>query len=129
MPTRTSGLGAPRNRLALALAIVAASVLAVPGTSIASPTRSVVTLKTVKVGAPGNPSVGIVPFTDAIYASCADAPQAKPACQQVGGVKHRYGIGHLEVTVTQWVAFLNTVDPGGTTTLMATCRTSGRCTT
>jgi hypothetical protein len=74
MLTRTNGLGAPRNRLALALAIVAASVLAVPGTSIASPARSVVTLKTVNVGAPGNPSVGIVPFTDAIYASCADAP-------------------------------------------------------
>jgi formylglycine-generating enzyme required for sulfatase activity len=72
-----------------------------------------VTLKTVEVGAPGNPSVGIVPFTDAIYASCADAPQAKPACQQVGGVKYRYGIGQLEVTVRQWVAFLNTVDPRG----------------
>jgi hypothetical protein len=113
MLTRPNALGASRNRLALALTIVAASVLAIPGTSVASPARSVLTLKTVKVGAPGNPSVGIVPFTDAIYASCADAPQAKPACQQVGGVKYRYGIGHLEVTVTQWVAFLNTVDPAG----------------
>ncbi len=113
MLTRTKVLGAARNRLALALTIVAASVLAVPGMSVAAPGPSVVTLKTVKIGAPGNPSVGIVPFTDAIYASCADAPQAKPACQQVGGVKYRYGIGHLEVTVTQWVAFLNTVDPAG----------------
>lgn len=113
MLTRTKVLGAARNRLALALTIVAASVLAVPGMSVAAPGPSVVTLTTVKIGAPGNPSVGIVPFTDAIYASCADAPQAKPACQQVGGVKYRYGIGHLEVTVTQWVAFLNTVDPAG----------------
>ena len=113
MLTRPTALGAPRSCLALALTIVVASVLAVPGMSVASPARSVVTLKTVKVGAPGNPSVGIVPFTDAIYASCADAPQAKPACQAVGGVKYRYGIGHLEVTVTQWVAFLNTVDPAG----------------
>jgi hypothetical protein len=113
MLTRPHPLRAPRHRLAPALAIVAASALAVPGASVASPARSVVTLKTVEVGAPGNPSVGIVPFTDAIYASCADAPQAKPACQQVGGVKYRYGIGHLEVTVRQWVAFLNTVDPAG----------------
>jgi hypothetical protein len=113
MLTRRHLFRAPRHRLAPALATVAASVLAVPGTSVASPARSVVTLKTVEVGAPGNPSVGIVPFTDAIYASCADAPQAKPACQQVGGVKYRYGIGQLEVTVRQWVAFLNTVDPRG----------------
>jgi hypothetical protein len=113
MLTRPHLLRAPRHRLAPALAIVAASVLAAPGTSVASAARSVVTLKTVEVGAPGNPSVGIVPFTDAIYASCADAPQAKPACQQVGGVKYRYGIGQLEVTVRQWVAFLNTVDPRG----------------
>jgi formylglycine-generating enzyme required for sulfatase activity len=113
MLTRPHLLRAPRHRLAPALAIVAASVLAAPGTSDASAARSVVTLKTVEVGAPGNPSVGIVPFTDAIYASCADAPQAKPACQQVGGVEYRYGIGQLEVTVRQWVAFLNTVDPRG----------------
>jgi hypothetical protein len=113
MLTRRHLFRAPRHRLAPALATVAASVLAVPGTSVASPARSVVTLKTVEVGAPGNPSVGIVPCTDAIYASCADAPQAKPACQQVGGVKYRYGIGQLEVTVRQWVAFLNTVDPRG----------------
>jgi hypothetical protein len=113
MLTRRHLFRAPRHRLAPALATVAASVLAVPGTSVASPARSVVTLKTVEVGAPGNPSVGIVPFTDAIYASCADAPQAKPACQQVGGVRYRYGIGQLEVTVRQWVAFLNTVDPRG----------------
>ncbi len=113
MLTRPNALGAPRNRLALAITIVAASALAVPGAAVASPAPSVVELKTVKVGAPGNPSVGIVPFTDAIYASCDDAPDAKPACQQVGGVKYRYGIGHLEVTVTQWVTFLNRVDPAG----------------
>ena len=42
-----------------------------------------ITVRTVKVGKPGNPSVGIVPFTDAIYQSCSDAPQTKPACQMV----------------------------------------------
>lgn len=113
MLTRPHALGAPRNCRALALTIVTAAALALPGAAVASPAPSVVTLKTVEVGAPGNPSVGIVPFTDAIYASCDDAPDAKPACQQVGGVKYRYGIGHLEVTVSQWVTFLNRVDPAG----------------
>jgi hypothetical protein len=31
----------------------------------------------------------------------------------VGGVSYRYGIGQLEVTVAQYVAFLNTADPAG----------------
>jgi formylglycine-generating enzyme required for sulfatase activity len=57
--------------------------------------------------------VAIVPFTDAIYQSCAEAPQSKKGCQTLGGVDYRYGIGRLEVTVAQWVAFLNTVDPRG----------------
>ncbi len=113
MLTRPHALSAPRICLALALTIVAAFALASPAMSVAAPAPSVVTLKTVEVGAPGNPSVGIVPFTDAIYASCDDAPDAKPACQEVGGVKYRYGIGHLEVTVSQWVTFLNRVDPAG----------------
>lgn len=75
--------------------------------------RAIVTIATVDVGAPANPSVAIVPFTDAIYQSCADAPQSRAGCQTLGGVDHRYAIGRLEVTVGQWVAFLNTVDPSG----------------
>lgn len=102
-----------QNRLALALTVLAVSALAGPALSTASPAPAVLTLKTVKVGAPGNPSIGIVPFQDAAYPSCEEAPQTGPACQEVGGVKYRYGIGQLEVTVTQWVAFLNTVDPAG----------------
>lgn len=87
--------------------------LAGPAAATASPPRAIVGVTTVKVGAPGNPSVGIVPFTDAIYKSCAEAAESKPACQTVGGVGYRYGIGMLEVTVGQWVKFLNTVDPTG----------------
>jgi formylglycine-generating enzyme required for sulfatase activity len=103
------------SRLALALTVVVASALAGPAMSVASPAPAVLTLKTVRVGAPGNPSVGIVPFTDAVYSSCAEVEtiQTQPACQQVGGVDYRYGIGQLEVTVAQWVAFLNTADPAG----------------
>ncbi len=115
MPTSPAALRVLRNQTALAFAAVAIAVLAIPTIAAAAPKPSVLTLKTVKVGAPGNPSVGIVPFTDAIYPSCEQAPKEEkaPACQQVGGVKYRYGIGQLEITVSQWVAFLNTADPAG----------------
>jgi formylglycine-generating enzyme required for sulfatase activity len=102
-----------RNRLALALTILAVAALAGPAMATATPAPAVLTFKTAVVGAPGNPSVGIVPFTDAIYKSCAEAEGIKPPCQEVGGVGYRYGIGQLEVTVAQYVAFLNTVDPAG----------------
>jgi hypothetical protein len=101
-----------RHRLPLALALIA-TALAGLAMSAASSQAAVVTLKTVSVGAPGNPSVGIVPFTDAIYQSCADAPPSSKGCLMVGGVNYRYGIDQLEITVTQWVAFLNTADPTG----------------
>jgi hypothetical protein len=105
-----------RSRLSLSLSIAAAAALAAlagPALAAAAPPPSVLTLKTVRVGAPGNPAVGIVPFTDAIYRSCGEVPESKPPCQQVGAVKYRYGIGELEITVAQWVDFLNTVDPAG----------------
>jgi len=105
---------ARRNRLLLAALAALALALLAPLTAAAAPTPAVLTLKTAKVGAPGNPSVGIVPFSDAVYPSCAAAAESKPPCQEVGGVGYRYGIGQLEVTVAQWVDFLNTVDPKGT---------------
>jgi hypothetical protein len=100
-------------RLALSLTVLAATALAAPAASTAAPAPSVLTFKTVKVGAPGNPSVGITPFKDAVYRSCKEAAKTRPPCQQVGAVGYGYGIGQLEVTVAQWVAFLNTVDPAG----------------
>ncbi len=110
----TSPASSARPALALfALAAVALFLLIVSPAANAADRRAVVTLTTVDVGSPGNPSVGIVPFTDAIYKSCADAPQGKKSCQSIGAVDYRYGIGRLEVTVKQWVAFLNTVDPTG----------------
>ncbi|HSK50809.1 MAG TPA: hypothetical protein VK889_10005 [Solirubrobacterales bacterium] len=105
-----------RGRLAPVLTVLTLAAL-VPASAVAAPAPSVLTFKVAQVGAPGNPSVGIVPFTDAIYRSCSEAPPPKgpraPVCQPVGGVGYGYGIGKLEVTVGQWVAFLNTVDPGG----------------
>lgn len=110
-----SAPGFPRNRLAPLLTLATMFVLAGSVSAVAAPAPSVLTLKTVRVGSPGNPSVGIVPFKDAVYKTCSEAPQTEtgPACQMVGGVRYRYGIGQLEVTVAQWVDFLNTVDPAG----------------
>ena len=58
--------------------------------------------------------MSVVPFSDAVYPSCSVAPKVPPGCLSVGSVGSPYGIGELEVTVAQWVAFLNTVDPRGT---------------
>ncbi|WP_311137278.1 hypothetical protein [Streptomyces sp. I6] len=70
-------------------------------------------MTTARVGDPGNPPVAVVPFTDAVYPDCAAAPETPSGCLTVGGVRYPYEIGKLEVTVAQWVAFLNTVDPDG----------------
>ena len=118
MPINRAASAALTIRLSIAFAVAALMMLvalAVPAHSAAAPTRAVLTIKTVKVGAPGNPSVGIVPFTDAVYSSCAEVVPAEkqPPCQQVGAVGYGYGIGQLEVTVAQYVAFLNTADPAG----------------
>ncbi len=81
------------------------------------------------VGDPGNPSVGVIqtfggpkgqfvdppkpPKDTGIYKSCSDAPAAPPPCLTVGGVNCTYGIGEFDVTVSQYVTYLNTVDPRG----------------
>jgi formylglycine-generating enzyme required for sulfatase activity len=112
-------LRAFRGRLAPALIVLALVALAVPaGASAKRSASSVLTFKVMEVGAPGNQPIGIVPFENAAYASCAEAPQPKsekrgPKCMMVGGVGYDYGIGRLEVTVGQWVKFLNTADPFG----------------
>jgi formylglycine-generating enzyme required for sulfatase activity len=101
-------------QLLFAAGVIASVAMFFAAACFAAPKPAVLTLTTAKIGAPGNPSVGIVPFSDAVYPSCEAAPaEGKKACQEVGGVPYRYGIGKLEVTVSQWVAFLNTVDPAG----------------
>lgn len=87
------------------LALAPAGVAAAPAT---------LTLRMVRVGSPGNRAVGIIPFKDAIFPSCSVAPKTPAGCLTVGSVGYRYQIGELEVTVAQWVGFLNTVDPRGT---------------
>jgi formylglycine-generating enzyme required for sulfatase activity len=106
--------------LPLAIALLAATTLAGPG--VAAPVApedgysgsgSVITVTTTSVGAPGNPAVAVVPFTDAVYRSCAQAPTSSRGCLEVGRVGYPYQIGQIEVTVKQWVAFLNTADATG----------------
>ena len=90
--------------------------------------RGVVTIRMAKVGDPGNHSVGVwqvfktfgtsgagttLPPGTGIYPSCDDAPASAPSCLTVGAVDYEYGIGEYEVTVDQYVTFLNTVDPEG----------------
>jgi hypothetical protein len=117
----------PRRRLAgLLLALVALAALALPGLasarpSLKPPAPAVLTFTFAKVGKPNNPPAAIVPFTNAIYPNCAAAPaepKVEPTnlpdpCQEVGSVSYEYGLGEVEVTVEQYVAFLNTVDPFG----------------
>jgi hypothetical protein len=57
----------------------------------------------------------VIPFrgppTQGIYERSEDAP---PGCLLVGEVDDTYRIGEREITVGQYVTFLNTVDPEGT---------------
>ncbi len=117
MPSKPAVSQSLKTRLAIGLGSMAAALLCMQAGALAAPAPAVLSFRTMDIGAPGNPGVGIVPFTDAVYKSCAEAPAPDgpraPACQEVGSVAYPYGIGQLEVTVQQWVAFLNTVDPAG----------------
>ena len=106
---------APARRSGSCLPVAAIIAVAWPSAAAASAKRAVVTVQTVQVGAPGNPSVGIVPFTDAIYQSCADAHRHHdPPASRSAASSTRIAISQLETTVKQYVAFLNTADPGAT---------------
>ncbi len=122
-----------RHSLVLALfaSVAATSVYGAQSgaTALSVPKRGVVTITVAMVGDPGNPSVGVVQTfggpkgqfveppentgSTGIYKNCSDAPSSAPSCLTVGGVNYTYGIGEFDVTVGQYVTFLNTVDPRG----------------
>ena len=102
----------PIARLVRVLAPLFVVALTTPAVAGAKSNAAVLTFRVAEVGSPGNPSASIVPFEDGIYQSCASAPAGK-TCLMLGSVPYAYGIGELEVTVRQYVAFLNTVDPTG----------------
>ena len=61
-------------------------------------------LDLVAVGDPGNQALPIINFNPTF-------PTAETATEFVGAVSYDYEIGRVEITVNQWVKFLNTVDP------------------
>ena len=63
-------------------AVPVAAILALIGPSMTPASAATVTVRTVKVGAPGNPAVAVVPFTDAVYQACADAPRPPAAASR-----------------------------------------------
>jgi len=99
--------------------------------ALSIPKRGVVTISMAQVGDPGNPSVGVIQTfgvtgnsatkveppensgSTGIYKNCSDAPPSPKQCLTVGGVSYKYGIAEYDTTVSQYVTFLNTVDPLG----------------
>ena len=116
MAGRAESEGRTRLLLAVALgmAVAASAVSCSGGDDSSDDERAVIEIRTVQVADPGNAAAAIVPFHPGVYASCADAPSRKAGCVLVGAVDDTYEIGELEVTVDQYVAFLNAVDPTGT---------------
>lgn len=94
---------------------------------------NVLTLDTVTVRSPRNRNAWIIPFWNDVYRSKASCLAALPSvqatieqnadpsvqaesatsCMAVGSVPYEYQVAETELTVAQWVTFLNTVDPGG----------------
>ena len=109
---RYSGFRGGGKVLGFAAALLLGGLALTAAAQAAAPARLTFTM--VRVGSPRNRAVGIIPFQDAIFRSCSVAPKTRAGCLNVGSVGYRYEIGELEVTVAQWVAFLNTVDPTGT---------------
>jgi streptogramin lyase len=97
------------------------------------PNANALTIDTVTVRSPRNRSAWIIPFWNDVYPSKAACLAAFPAvrakidknadpavqaasatsCMAVGSVPYEYQIAETELTVAQWVTFLNTVDPEG----------------
>ena len=93
----------------------------------------VIKLNTVTVKSPKNREAWIIPFWNDIYKNEAACEKALPAvmaavaenadpsvqaesannCMGIGRVPYEYRIAETELTVAQWVKFLNTVDPKG----------------
>ena len=90
-------------------------------------------LDTVAVRSPGNRNAWIIPFWNDVYGNQAECEAAFPgvraiidqhadpsvqtlsatSCMAVGRVPYKFQIAEKELTVAQWVTFLNTVDPKG----------------
>ena len=112
-PIRLVGLAQVGLFVVLAFTVLLAAACSKSSSNVSKPSAAVITIRTVRVAEPGNPPAAIVPFHPGIYENCSSAPTRAAGCQLVGGVSYPYEIGEVEVTVEQYVAFLNTVDPEG----------------
>ena len=99
----------------------------------AKESADVLSLDTVTVRSPRNRNAWVIPFWNDVYKNKAACEAAFPAvraaidenadpavqaesatsCMGVGRVPYSYRIAETELTVGQWVQFLNTVDPIG----------------
>lgn len=86
----------------LGIAFVLSSSVALPVA-----TAQTIVIETVEVGDPKNEPIGIVPFTP-------EFPEVTGASELVGRVDYVYEMARYEITVEQYVTFLNVVDPTGT---------------
>ncbi len=75
-------------------------------TLLAQSASPYIELDLVGVGDPGNEALPIINFNPTF-------PTAQAATEFVGAVAYDYEIGRFEVTVDQWVTFLNAVDSTG----------------
>lgn len=65
------------------------------------------------VADPGNAPIAIDGFTPPNSATVPAQQDNNPGYQVVGGVPYTYQIGQYEITASQYVSFLNAVDPTG----------------
>jgi formylglycine-generating enzyme required for sulfatase activity len=89
----------PKKSAALSLLALFVATLCAP------PSAAAVTIDWVTVGDPGNPAAPV------------DGSNYLPGDQFLGAVDHAYKIGKYDVTVNQYVEFLNSNDPTGANTL------------
>ena len=115
MAFSTAVLRVLRSRPSAVLLAVAVAALALPLTAAASPVPAVLTLKTVKVGAPGNPSVGDRPVHRrrlSVLRRCA--PRATPRLPaRSAGSATATGSASSRSPSSNGSTFLNTADPTG----------------
>ena len=65
------------------------------------------------VSDPGNASIGIIGFERPSKKNVPATNTTSDGYQEIGGVDYTFEIGQYEITASQYVAFLNAVDPTG----------------
>src|SRR5947208_4020483 len=89
------GSGYPKGRKALVLIGVALAAMLAMAPSALPAKPALLTFTVAKVGAPGTPSVGLIPFEDKLFKICSEAPPPSepraPKCMAVARCGYSYG--------------------------------------